>query len=334
MDESILTIDALEGQVGARPSAADMKVIDHLDAHAQRWLAATPLIFVGLSDPQGVDITLAGGTPGFAAGSQARRMLLPLTTLDQPQRVHPGQGIGLLCLIPGLCETLRINGVVSSLDGSAAEIEVRECYAHCAKALLRSAFWQADKNPEPADIPGYLQSCRFMALATADADLQADLSPKGDPAGLLIQGDADELRFADRPGNRRTDSFRNILSRPHVAALMLIPGALQVLEVRGEACLSADAALRQDFAMQDKIPKLVTRLKPSSLVLRDSAALAQAAPWLASSSPADIDPAAVFAAHVKLNKTKGLQAALVKGLVSIPGLMRSGLEKDYKRNLY
>lgn len=334
MHEAIATVEALETHVGGRPAAVDMKVIDHLDAHARRWLAAAPLVFIGLSDSEGVDITVAGGAPGFATALDAGRLQLLLAQVDDPQRVRRGHGVGLLCLIPGLGETLRINGVVSAVDEDAAVIEVHECYAHCAKALLRSAFWQPSGAADLTDIPAYLQASRFMALATSDAGMHADLSPKGDPAGLLAQGDARELRFADRPGNRRTDSFRNILSRPRVAALLLIPGSLQIMEVRGMAELSADPALRQDFMVQDKLPKLVTRLRPVHIAVRRSAALAQASLWGASPVPADIDPAAVFAAHVRLHKTRGLQAALVKGMVSIPGLMRSGLEKDYKRNLY
>src|SRR5690606_33420942 len=95
---------------------------------------------------------------------------------------------GLLFLIPGLGETLRINGMIGSLDGSDAIIDVQECYAHCAKALLRSDFWHPsdDDANASADTASFLAATRFMALATADDALHTDLSPKGDPAGALI----------------------------------------------------------------------------------------------------------------------------------------------------
>jgi len=173
-----------------------------------------------------------------------------------------------------------------------------------------------------------------MALATADADLNTDVSPKGDPAGMLVQACDSGIRYADRPGNRRTDSFRNILSRPYAAAILVVPGSTQVMVLQGGMQIDADPALRQRFAVQDKSPKLVTTFMAPTQTLRHSAALARAQPWAAPVAPVDIDPAEIFAAHVKLNKTRGFGAAIAKGMVSVPGLMRKGLEQDYKRNLY
>lgn len=333
MDNVISTVDALEAQVGVRPDVVNLKVIDHLDAHAQRWLAASPLAFAGFSDASQIHATLAGGAPGFASALDAGRLRVPRGLLDDPLLALPGRGAGLLFVTPGLGETLRINGVVAEVEGTDVVVAVQECYAHCAKALLRSDFWQPVVTA-PADTAGFLAACRFMALATVDADLHTDVSPKGDPAGLLVRRDEDAIFFADRPGNRRTDSFRNILSCPSSAAILMVPGCTQVVIVQGDAQLSSDAALRQAFTVNDKTPKLVTRLTVPTLALRESAALVRAAPWASPVPPADIDPAEVFAAHVRLNKARGLHAMLAKGLVSIPGLMRKGLAQDYKRNMY
>ena len=334
MDTLIRTVSELEAQVGARPAAADLKVIDHLDAHARRWLAASPLAFAGFSDAQQVEMTLGGGEPGFATVPDEFHLRLPRAALDDPSLTMPGRGAGLLFLVPGLGETLRINGRVAAMDDAAVVIAVQECYAHCAKALLRSDFWRPAPGAGPADAAGFLRACRFMALATADTDLCTDLSPKGDPAGLMVQSFDAGIRFAERPGNRRTDSLRNLLARPSAAALLVVPGHTQVAAVAGTVSISADPQLRQSFCVQDKMPKLVTSLASPAIVLRESAALVRARPWAAIAPPADIDPAAIFAAHVKLNKTRGLRAALTRGVVSIPGLMRKGLDEDYKRNLY
>jgi predicted pyridoxine 5'-phosphate oxidase superfamily flavin-nucleotide-binding protein len=334
MDDAIRTVSALEAQVGARADAVNLKVIDHLDDHARRWLAASPLAFAGFSDREGIDATIAGAQPGFASMPDSRRLTLPRTLLDDPRQAQAGRGAGLLFLIPGLGETLRINGAVESATNEHVVIAVQECYAHCAKALLRSRFWQPEEGATPADIGEFLAACRYMALATSDTELQTDVSPKGDPAGLLAQGNEREIRFADRPGNRRTDSLRNLLARPIAAAILMIPGCTRVVVVHGDARLSADPELRQAFTVQDKMPKLVTRLAVSAVTMRDSAALARARPWTRPMAPVDIDPADVFAAHVKLNKARGLRAAIAKGAVSIPGLLRKGLEQDYKRNMY
>ena len=334
VDAPIRTVDELEAQVGAKPAAIDLKVIDHLDVHARRWLAASPLAFAGFSDARQVSVTIGGGEPGFATAADGLHLRLPRAALDDPVQAVAGRGAGLLFLVPGLGETLRINGSVVAVGDDAILIAVQECYAHCAKALLRSDFWRPAPAAEPADAAAFLRASCFLALATADTELRTDLSPKGDPAGLLAQPFDAGIRFADRPGNRRTDSLRNLLQRPDAAALLIVPGHTRVAVAQGDASISADPRLRQRFTVQDRTPKLVTSLTSPSIVLRESAALVRAQPWVTTSPPAGIDPAAVFAAHVKLNKTRGLRAALARGVVSIPGLMRKGLDEDYKRNLY
>jgi len=334
-EAAIRTIAALEATVGAKPATVDLKVIDHLDAQARRWLAASPLAFAGFADAQHIGVTAAGGEPGFAAALGEQRLRLPRAALDDPAQAAPGRGAGLLFLVPGVGETLRVNGRVAHVDGGDVVIAVDECYAHCAKALLRSDFWQPAPSAEPVEVADFLRACRFMALATADAGLRTDLSPKGDPAGLLVQAGGDGIRFADRPGNRRTDSLRNLLERPGAAALLIVPGHARVAIIGGTASLGADPAWRQAFAVDGKTPRLVTEIASPAIALRPSAALARARPWaVPATPPADIDPAAIFAAHVKLNRTGGLRAALARGVVSIPGLMRKGLDEDYKRNLY
>lgn len=334
MTHLIRTVEALEAQVGPRPAAIDLKVIDHLDAQACRWLAAAPLAFAGFCDGRRMTVTMAGDAAGFATALDAGQLRLPRAAFDEPGFALPGHGAGLLFVVPGLGETLRVNGAVARADDASVVIEVQECYAHCAKALLRSDFWQPAADA-PTDVDAFVQASRFMGLATADADGHADLSPKGDPAGALVRASDGRLHFADRPGNRRTDSLRNLLARPFAAALLLIPGHARVAVVQGEATLSADMQLRQAFTVQERIPRPVTSLAPTSIALRDSPALVRARLWsVPAVAPADLDPAMLFAAHVKLNKARGLRAAIAKGMVSVPGLMRAGLQQDYKRNLY
>src|SRR3546814_15012643 len=92
-----------------------------------------------------------------------------------------------------------------------------------------------------------------MALATIDAAGCADLSPKGDPAGAMAHIAGDQLWFADRPGNRRADSFRNIIAQPRIAAALLIPGSSHIAIIRGTAMLTDDANARASFEVQGKV---------------------------------------------------------------------------------
>jgi PPOX class probable FMN-dependent enzyme len=86
----------------------------------------------------------------------------------------------------------------------------------------------------------FLAAATFFTLATTAADGTVDVSPRGEPAGGVVVLDRHRLAFADRPGNRRLDSFRNILQRPDVGLLFVIPGVGETLRVNGKATLVAD----------------------------------------------------------------------------------------------
>jgi predicted pyridoxine 5'-phosphate oxidase superfamily flavin-nucleotide-binding protein len=262
-------------------------------------------------------------------------LAIPLAMLDDPALAVPGASFGSLFLVPGIGETLRINGRVAAVADGAARIAVAECYVHCAKALIRSGFWPAGPSGAAPATPGaFAAAARFMALATIDAAGGADLSPKGDPAGTMVHAAGDQFWFADRPGNRRADSFRNIIAQPRIAAALLVPGSPHVAILRGIAMLTDDTTARASFEVQGKVPLLATRVDDVEIELRPSPALARAALWPAAAAPADIKPAKMFADHVKLNKDKGLGARIAGAVVSVPGLMQRGLDKDYKDNLY
>src|SRR3546814_3864907 len=115
-----------------------------------RWLAAAPLMFAGFGDAQGSGSTLAGGAPGFATAEPAM-LAIPLAMLDDPALAVPGASFGSLFLVPGIGETLRINGRVAAVADGAARIAVAECYVHCAKALIRSGFWPAGPSGAAPD---------------------------------------------------------------------------------------------------------------------------------------------------------------------------------------
>ncbi len=328
------SIAAIEAAVGKASSAIDLKVIDHVDATAQRWLAASPLMFAGIGDGGGVTLTLGGGAAGFAR-SDGATLAVPLDRIDDPAAIRVGAGFGSLFLLPGIGETLRINGRVVAVADGEARIAVEECYVHCAKALIRSAFWHPDPPGQAIDDAGaFAAASRFMALATVDPDGHADLSPKGDPAGALAHLDGDALWFADRPGNRRTDSFRNIIAQPRIAAALLIPGSHRIVRIAGTATLTTDEAARERFAVQDKVPRLAVRIDDLRVALGESAALARAPLWPGAPPPADIRPAKMFVEHIRLNRARGLGARIASAVTAIPGLMQKGLDKDYHDNLY
>jgi predicted pyridoxine 5'-phosphate oxidase superfamily flavin-nucleotide-binding protein len=334
MNEHIESVSALESVIGKTPPPVKLKVIDHLDAHALRWIATSSLVFASFCDATSIALTLGGGQPGFVT-AQRDLLQLPLAALDDPALARPGQSFGSLFLLSGLRETLRVNGRVADVAGGCVTVVVEECYLHCAKALIRSEFWATGPREHVYESSDeFVHATRFLALGTVDAQGRADISPKGDPAGCTTQVHHGTLSFADRPGNRRVDSFRNIIAQPKIAAALIVPGCQQVAILRGTARLTRNADACTRFTVQGKTPHLVTQIADPQITLYHSEALVRAGQWLSHVHVESIDPARIFAAHVRLNKDKGLAARIAGAVVSVPGLMRKGLEKDYESNLY
>ena len=100
----------------------------------------------------------------------------------------------------------------------------------------------------------FIAASPFVLLATADADGAMDISPKGDPAGFVKVLDEKTIAIPDRLGNRRLDSFRNILASPEVGLIFLIPGVTHTLRIGGKAIIVRDRALRESMAINGKVP--------------------------------------------------------------------------------
>src|SRR5215216_2814448 len=105
----------------------------------------------------------------------------------------------------------------------------------------------------------------FLLIASCDAAGNMDVSPKGDQAGFVRVLDDRTLVIPDRPGNRRADTFSNILQNPGVALLFLVPGRRETLRVVGKAQIVRDEALRESMAMNGKAPELLLGVKVSEV---------------------------------------------------------------------
>lgn len=335
MTDFITDAAQLQDCVGRLPGPRDMKVIDHLDVHALRWLAASPLLFAGVAG-QRLTLSAGSGAPGFARGDTPHLLSIPLQALDAAD-TQVGAGVGSLFLVPGLGETLRINGRIAGDDGARLFVAVEECYLHCAKALLRADWWRAADPHEDASadtVERFLASCRLLVLATADAEGRVDVSPRGDRAGALLQAHGDAWWFADRPGNRRVDSLGNLLSQPQIALLALRPGSARCVRIEGLARPSTDAAIRTALAVDGRVPHLAVRVLPAVLDDTRSPALGRFDNWPPAAIAHELDPPAIFRDHVRHSGERGAQATLLRAAVSVPGVVRKGLQTDYKKNMY
>jgi hypothetical protein len=96
----------------------------------------------------------------------------------------------------------------------------------------------------------------FLVIASSDSDGNFDISPKGDPAGFVKVLDEKTLVIPDRLGNRRGDTFSNILVNPKIGLYFLAPGKRETLRVSGRAQIVQDSALLDSMAIKGKSPAL------------------------------------------------------------------------------
>jgi PPOX class probable FMN-dependent enzyme len=89
----------------------------------------------------------------------------------------------------------------------------------------------------------FVEGSPFCLLATADADGNCDVSPRGGPPGFARVLDEHRLAVPDLSGNNLLDSLSNIVANPHVGLLLVIPGRDETLRVEGDACLTTDPAV-------------------------------------------------------------------------------------------
>ena len=92
-------------------------------------------------------------------------------------------------------------------------------------------------------IEEFIANAPFFMIATADAEGNCDVSPKGDGPGVVKVLDARTLVIPDRPGNRRIDGHRNIIANPHIGLIFVIPGVDETLRVNGRWFICNDPEL-------------------------------------------------------------------------------------------
>lgn len=148
------------------------KQLDHLDRHCLRFISLSPFVVVASASAAGAqDASPRGGAPGFIHVLDEHTLLIPDSPgnnrLDTLSNIVETRGVGLLFLIPGVDETLRVNGVARLLDDAASlspfahdtrvriaiEVSVTDAYIHCAKAFMRSKLWDAGRHVDRATLP-------------------------------------------------------------------------------------------------------------------------------------------------------------------------------------
>ncbi|NUW30663.1 pyridoxamine 5'-phosphate oxidase family protein [Nonomuraea sp. SMC257] len=119
----------------------------------------------------------------------------------------------------------------------------------------------------------------FCLIATSAADGSCDVSPKGDPAGFVHVVDDTTIAIPDRPGNRRADGFRNLLTNPHVGLIFLVPGRNETLRINGRARLVREAPFFDEMIVKGHRPHLALVVEIDQIFFHCAKAFLRSALW-------------------------------------------------------
>ncbi len=192
---------ALRALYGHAEGLALRKSIPFLDKHARAFIALSPFLTLATQSATGrADVTPRGDPPGFVRVVDDRRLLIPERSgnnrLDSLTNVLSNPAVGLLFLIPGFDDTLRVNGQARitadpgllaglEMQGKAPKcgllVTVEEVFLHCAKAFRRSRLWAAEAQVPRATLPGL---GRMILEQTAEAQKMSEAEIAAADEGL------------------------------------------------------------------------------------------------------------------------------------------------------
>jgi len=171
--DRVTTHEQLRAIVGEVSPLAKAKDIGRLDEHCRAFIARSPFALLGTAGAAGFcDVSPRGDLPGFARVLDDHTLVLPERPgnrrTDSLSNILENPQVGLLFLVPGIEETLRVNGragisanaellAAMAVEGKtprlAIVVEVREAYLHCAKAFRRSQLWDASRYARRDELP-------------------------------------------------------------------------------------------------------------------------------------------------------------------------------------
>ncbi|MCA0992054.1 pyridoxamine 5'-phosphate oxidase family protein [Pseudalkalibacillus hwajinpoensis] len=177
--EEITTLQELEEVAGNPSQLAAHKVISFLDEHCREFIRFTPFITIATHSSTGSDVSPRGDKPGFIQVLDDYHLLIPERPgnkrMDSMRNIVENPMVGLLFMIPGRDETLRINGIATIVKDKSLlarfehkgktplfgiGVEVKECFIHCGKALKRSHLWEPERWP---NIEGLAPATRMLS---------------------------------------------------------------------------------------------------------------------------------------------------------------------------
>ena len=184
----------LRAMFGEPSERAVLKCHSSLDEHARAFIAASPFLMLATANVAGqCDVSPKGDAPGFVLVLDDTHLVVPdrpgNNRIDGWTNVLENPHVGMIFLVPGRGDTLRVNGRASIIrDGEilarlaahgklpkvALGVEVEEAYLHCPKAFLRSSLWDTSTWAEPQALPSFAQMLWDQVPSARNAASVAD----------------------------------------------------------------------------------------------------------------------------------------------------------------
>jgi hypothetical protein len=168
----VTSVAELEALYGQPAEAATVKEVAHITPHYRAYIEAAPFCALATSGPEGLDCSPRGDKPGFVRVHDDKTLMLPdrrgNNRVDSLRNIVRDPRVGLLFLIPGAGNTLRVNGrahlsvdpqllesfaVEDKAPRSVTVITVDTVYFQCARALVRSELWNPERHVDPRSLP-------------------------------------------------------------------------------------------------------------------------------------------------------------------------------------
>ncbi|MDA1000563.1 MAG: pyridoxamine 5'-phosphate oxidase family protein [bacterium] len=189
--EKITTQEELNDHYGEQSVHVKKKEMTHIDSFARRYIELSPFCAIASSGPKGTTVSPRGDAPGFIRVLDEKTLALPdrpgNNRVDTLTNVLADGQVGLLFLVPGLNEFLRVNGrarittdeetlkplsAKGKLPLSALIVDVDAVFFHCGKAVLRSKIWDLETQVERRSFPtlGQIYAGRFAEFDAGEID--------------------------------------------------------------------------------------------------------------------------------------------------------------------
>lgn len=187
----ITSKEELIGMAGVPHETVVYKNISFIDSHVENYLAMSPLFFISSSSLDGrADVSPRGDEPGFVKVMDEKKLIFPdrpgNRRLDSLTNILENPQVGMIFIIPGLNDVVRINGRAwitrneellklfqwkGKTTGMGVIVEVQECFIHCPRAFNKAGIWKSDTWPPKDQLPNLLDMWKaHVALNGISAD--------------------------------------------------------------------------------------------------------------------------------------------------------------------